>query len=109
MSEGQSYKPHGFRQQLLIFRQGSLLLRKFHQLLLYCQTLPAPHCVHVLPGTVLRVSLLSVMQVLLFGSRGPKRIDVDHLKNLGSGELRLHRSNKPGLGDMTLKLLPDSA
>lgn len=62
------------QQRLLIFAEGSLLFCMLHDLQLLVQTLLFAHCVPVLPGLVLGISLFPEVQALLVSGH-----DVTHV------------------------------
>ena len=68
---------------LLILAECSLLFCVLHNLLFHIETLPLPHCVHVLPGLVLGIGLFPKVQVLLLGGWYPEGVAGDDLVKEG--------------------------
>lgn len=65
---------------LLVLAQRPLLLRVLHQFLLHVEAFTAPNAVHVLERLVLRVRLLTKVQVFFFCGGNPVGIAADHLE-----------------------------
>merc|ERR550519_1724536 len=73
----------------LLFALGEspLFLGKFNNLLVYFQSLPLPHSVHVPPRRILAVRFIAKMKEFFLGLRLPERVDVNGLP-VGEDELR---------------------
>ena len=79
---------------LFLFADSSLLLGELDQLLVDGEALVPPNVVHVLPGDVFRVGLVTEVEQLFLGARHPERV---HLNDLPVAEHQLRHGQTGSL------------